>query len=65
MVCLCGVCVCQGREESVCLALGKLERGEEGKRVMQRELSDLQSQLRDVQAQLDERERNIEACQQR
>lgn len=47
------------------LALEKVAGGEEQRKVLQGELTDLQSQLREVEAQLEERERLIQACQQR
>ena len=47
------------------LALEKVAGGEEQRKILQGELTDLQSQLRQVEAQLEERERLIQACQQR
>ena len=47
----------------MCLALEKVAGREEGRMALQEELAALQSQQREVEAQLEEREKNIEACQ--
>ena len=55
----------QKREEKMCLALKKLASGEEDKKLMEKELLDLEPELKDFERQLQEKENYIEACQDR
>lgn len=49
----------------MCWALKKVANGEEDKRVMEKELIDLEPELKEVETQLQEKEKHIEACQER
>ena len=58
-------CVCQGSEKRLCSALERMSDAEEGERAMRAELAALEPELSMVEVQLQEKNRHIEACQEK